>query len=49
MVGLARAETDGCTHELVTFDEGDSEDPVNWSARKKRAAVAILCVLAFVS
>lgn len=49
MVGLARAETDGRTHDLVTFDEGDSEDPVNWSVLKKRAAVANLCVLSFVS
>jgi hypothetical protein len=47
MVGLT--ETDSCCQELVTFDEGDPEDPVNWSARKKQAVVAILCVLSFVS
>jgi hypothetical protein len=31
-------ETDNCCQELVT-------NPVNWSARKKQAVVAILCVL----
>jgi hypothetical protein len=43
MVGLA--ETDSCCQELVTFDEGDPEDPVNWSAHEKQAVV----VLSFVS
>jgi hypothetical protein len=37
--------TDGCCQELVAFDEGDPEDPVNWSAREKQVVVAILCVL----
>jgi hypothetical protein len=42
-------ETDSCSLELVIFDEGDPEDPVNWSTRKKQAVVAILCLLSFVS
>lgn len=42
-------ETDSYCQELVTFDEGDPEDPVNWSAREKQVVVAILCVLSFVS
>jgi hypothetical protein len=47
MVGLTK--TDSHCQELVTFNEGDPEDPVNWSAREKQAVVAILGVLSFVS
>jgi hypothetical protein len=48
MVGLT--ETDSCCQELVTFDEGDPEDPVNWSARKKTSCSrdfmrAFVCVV----
>ena len=38
-----------CSPELVKFDDGDPEDPVNWSRRKKIAVVVNLCVLSFVS
>lgn len=34
---------------LLKFDEGDPEDPVNWSGRKKKAVVANLCLLSVVS
>jgi hypothetical protein len=47
MVGLTK--TDSCCQEFVTFDEGDPEDPVNWSAREKQVIVAILGLLSFVS
>lgn len=42
-------ETVICCQELVTFDEGDPKDPVNWSAREKQGIIAILCMLSFVS
>jgi len=35
--------------DLVKFDEEDPEDPINWSGRKKKALVAILCLLSFIS
>ena len=47
MVGPTK--TDHPNLELVRFGEGDPEDPVNWSARKKQAVVAILCILSFIS
>ncbi|KAI0293552.1 MFS general substrate transporter [Russula brevipes] len=37
-----------CSPDIVRFSEGDPEDPINWSSRKKQAVVLILCVLSFV-
>lgn len=35
--------------DLVKFDERDPEDPINWLGRKKKALVANLCFLSFIS
>ena len=34
---------------ILKFNEGDPEDPINWPGRKKKAVVANLCLLSFIS
>jgi hypothetical protein len=34
---------------ILKFHEGDPEDPINWRGLKKKAVVANLCLLSFIS
>ena len=40
---------EACGPKLLKFNEGDPEDPINWSRRKKKAVVANLSLLYVVS
>jgi len=42
-------ETKRCRPELVKFDEGDPEYPINWTGHKKQAVNAIVCLLSLLS
>jgi len=46
---MSKQAEEACTPRLLKFNEGDPEDPVNWSGIKKKAVVVNLCFLSLVS
>jgi len=46
---MRKQAEEACSPTILKFNAGDPEDPINWLGRKKKAVVANLSLLSFIS